>query len=88
MKGACKNCGATTHKDKDCLERPRAIGAWKTGKDLAHDDVLQEKMTLSYDAARDRWNGYDGTEHVKTIQLYSKAEEEKRKQVLQLRDEN
>ena len=23
-KGACKNCGAMTHKEKDCVERPRS----------------------------------------------------------------
>ena len=29
-KGACSNCGAMTHKAKDCVERPRKKGAkWK-----------------------------------------------------------
>ncbi len=26
-KGACKNCGAMTHTEKDCVERPRKVGA-------------------------------------------------------------
>ena len=26
-KGACSNCGAMTHKTKDCCERPRKKGA-------------------------------------------------------------
>jgi len=25
LKGACENCGATTHTAKDCVERPRKI---------------------------------------------------------------
>jgi pre-mRNA-processing factor SLU7 len=32
-KGACKNCGSMTHKEKDCVERPRSSkkAAWKSG---------------------------------------------------------
>ena len=33
-KGSCKNCGAMTHQEKDCVERPRSKekSAWKTGR--------------------------------------------------------
>lgn len=33
-KGSCKNCGALTHKEKDCVERPRSTkkSAWKIGR--------------------------------------------------------
>jgi pre-mRNA-processing factor SLU7 len=86
VKGACRNCGATTHAQKDCLERPRKVGAWKSGRDLAADDAVQDSLRLSYDASRDRWAGYDGTEHLKTVQLFNKAEEEKRKAALAARD--
>eukprot|EP00919_Chromeraceae_sp_WS-2016_P072590 GHVR01171612.1.p1 GENE.GHVR01171612.1~~GHVR01171612.1.p1 ORF type:complete len:137 (+),score=42.55 GHVR01171612.1:65-475(+) len=30
-KGACENCGAATHKTRDCVERPRVRGAKITG---------------------------------------------------------
>ena len=34
-KGACTNCGAMTHKAKECLERPRKVGAKYSGLDTA-----------------------------------------------------
>jgi hypothetical protein len=34
FKGACANCGAMSHKTKDCTERPRKLGAKYTGKDI------------------------------------------------------
>ncbi|KAG8903362.1 mRNA splicing protein, partial [Tulasnella sp. 417] len=63
-KGACENCGAMTHKKQDCLERPRKKGAKYTNKDIAADEVVQD-LQMGYDAKRDRWNGYDPTEHKK-----------------------
>ena len=38
-KGACTNCGAMTHKVKECVERPRKIGAKYTNKDIARDEM-------------------------------------------------
>jgi pre-mRNA-processing factor SLU7 len=40
-KGCCKNCGSATHTEKDCTERPRSSqkAAWKSGLDIASDEV-------------------------------------------------
>ena len=66
-KGACENCGALTHKRKDCLERPRKKGAKFTNKDIAADEIVRD-IELGYDAKRDRWNGYDPSEHKKVYE--------------------
>ncbi|MCJ1435705.1 mRNA splicing protein [Xylographa pallens] len=72
-KGACENCGAMTHKTKDCLSRPRAKGARWTGKDIQADEVVQD-VDLGWDAKRDRWNGYDATEYQAVIEEYEEME--------------
>lgn len=72
-KGACDNCGAMTHKAKDCLERPRKKGARFTGKDIQADEIIQE-VSNSYDAKRDRWNGYDASEYTKVYDEYAAIE--------------
>lgn len=77
-KGACENCGAMTHKKKDCLERPRKIGAKFTGDDIAPDEHLQPQLDFDFDGKRDRWNGYNPEEHKKVIEDYNKMEEAKR----------
>ncbi|KEY65849.1 hypothetical protein S7711_05855 [Stachybotrys chartarum IBT 7711] len=73
-KGACENCGAMTHKVKDCLSRPRAKGAKWTGKDIQADEVIQE-VKLGWDAKRDRWNGYDASEYRNVVEEYNQMEE-------------
>lgn len=73
-KGACENCGAMTHKAKDCLSRPRAKGAKWTGKDIQADEVIQD-VKLGWDAKRDRWNGYDTKEYRRVIEDFSQTEE-------------
>lgn len=81
-KGACTNCGAMSHALKDCLERPRKKGAKYTGKNIAADEVLHnEKSGLNgmegmgdYDAKRDRWDGYDPSQHKKVVEEYEALE--------------
>ena len=77
-KGACENCGAMTHKKKDCLERPRKLGAKYTGKDIKPDEHIQPNFSFSYDAKRDRWNGYDPDMHQAVIEDFQKIEEARR----------
>ncbi|KAF4635615.1 hypothetical protein G7Y89_g2479 [Cudoniella acicularis] len=76
-KGACENCGAMTHKTKECLSRPRAKGAKWTGKDIQADEVVQD-VSLGWDAKRDRWNGYDPKEYRTVIDEFAQLEELKK----------
>ncbi|KAK9448592.1 Pre-mRNA splicing Prp18-interacting factor-domain-containing protein [Limtongia smithiae] len=84
-KGACENCGAMSHKTKDCMERPRKLGAKWTGKDIQADELVQD-VPMTWDSKRDRWNGYDVSEHVKVIEEYQKLED-LRQQALDARQE-
>ncbi|TDL25893.1 pre-mRNA-splicing factor SLU7 [Rickenella mellea] len=77
-KGSCENCGAMTHKKVDCLERPRKKGAKYTGKDIQADEVIQD-VPSGYDAKRDRWNGYDPTEHKRIYEEYAAVEAARQK---------
>ncbi|KAL1851936.1 mRNA splicing protein [Paecilomyces lecythidis] len=77
-KGACENCGAMTHKTKECLSRPRKHGAKWTGKDIQADEIVQD-VELGWDAKRDRWNGYDPREYRSVIEEYEELETLKRK---------
>lgn len=72
-KGACENCGAMTHKTKECLSRPRKQGAKWTGKNIQADELLQ-KVDLGWDAKRDRWNGYDAGEYRQVVEEYEELE--------------
>ncbi|XP_078741862.1 pre-mRNA-splicing factor SLU7 [Lampetra fluviatilis] len=77
-KGACCNCGATTHKKKDCMERPRRVGARHTGADIAPDEFAQPTLAFDFDGKRDRWNGYDPSEHSRIVHEYAKIDSAKR----------
>ncbi|KAF5101655.1 hypothetical protein D0Z00_000729 [Geotrichum galactomycetum] len=89
-KGACTNCGAMTHNAKECLERPRKVGAKYSGLDLRADDNIQDIKT-TWDSKRDRWNGYDADEYKGVVrefeheqQIKEQAEEEERLRKIRL----
>lgn len=77
-KGACENCGAMTHKRRDCLERPRKVGAKFSGALIAYDEHILKNNTGGFDGKRDRWNGYDPSQHREIVEEYQKIEEAKR----------
>ncbi|KAF7278273.1 hypothetical protein GWI33_008629 [Rhynchophorus ferrugineus] len=77
-KGACENCGAVTHKKKDCMDRPRKVGAKFSGTNILPDEFIQKNLSLSFDGKRDRWSGYDPSEHKSVIEEFQKVEEAKR----------
>ncbi|XP_011140762.2 pre-mRNA-splicing factor Slu7 [Harpegnathos saltator] len=77
-KGACENCGAMTHKRKECMERPRKVGAKYTNSKIAPDEFTQPELSMDYDGKRDRWAGYDPSEHRAIVEEYQKVEEAKR----------
>jgi pre-mRNA-processing factor SLU7 len=76
-KGACENCGAMTHKTKDCLSRKRKVGAKYTGRDIQADEVITE-VNLGWDAKRDRWNGFDASEYQNVIEQYNELDDAKK----------
>lgn len=78
-KGACKNCGSMTHTEKECTDRPRKVGAWKTGRDIKHDEVLPVTEDTSYDAKRDRYNGDDSEAQKLVIAQFEIAEAERKR---------
>ena len=78
-KGACANCGAMTHKAKDCVERPRKKGAKFTGSGIKADEVVVE-MAYDYAGKRDHWAQYDPSDHTLMIQAHEKEMEVRIKQ--------
>lgn len=74
-KGACENCGAMTHKAKDCLQRKRKLGAKYTGKNIAADEVVED-VKLGWDAKRDRWNGYDAAQYEEVVEDFKRKDAE------------
>lgn len=83
-KGACKNCGALTHNEKDCVERPRSskTSAFKTNLDIAPDEVvlnLTEFGKVDYATKRDQWKGYNNEQYKEVIDRHNRIDEERKK---------
>lgn len=76
-----------THKAKDCLERPRKVGAKFTNKDIMPDEIIHDNQRHlnglegmgDYDAKRDRWDGYDPANHKAVVAEHEALEEARRK---------
>ncbi|KAJ3127094.1 mRNA splicing protein [Nowakowskiella sp. JEL0407] len=77
-KGACENCGAMTHKTRDCTERPRSKGAKWSQQDLKPDEVVVDVKVTGYDAKRDRYNGYDPEEYTEVFEKGELIEQERK----------
>lgn len=77
-KGACENCGAMGHKKKECMERPRKVGAKYNALNIAPDDVELPSLQLDFDGKRDRWNGFDPQEYTAVVEEHKKVEDYKR----------
>lgn len=48
------------------------------GAKIAADEFIQPELSMDYDGKRDRWRGYDPSEHKAIIEEYQKIEEAKR----------
>lgn len=58
-----------THKTKDCVERPRKVGAKWSKANIAADEKIQDLNLETFDAKKDRWNGYDTAEYARVMDL-------------------
>ena len=77
-KGACENCGAITHKTKECFERPRKRGAKYTKNNFRNDEFIKPlSFKNDYEGKRDRWNGYEPSKEVEKFKEYENIRKEK-----------
>lgn len=58
-----------------CVQRPRKVGAKFSGEDIAPDEPVQHDLNLDFDGKRDRWNGYDPSEHKRVVEEYQKLDQ-------------
>ena len=76
-KGACENCGAITHKTKECFERPRKRGAKYTKSNFRNDEYIKPlPFKNDYEGKRDRWNGYEPAKELEKFAEFEKIEKQ------------
>ncbi|KAA8496966.1 Pre-mRNA-splicing factor SLU7 [Porphyridium purpureum] len=86
-KGACENCGASTHKARDCLERPRLKKAKLLGVSLCADDQVQDTLGMDYEGKRDQWSAFDVARYDEVIEKHQKLEERRLRALEQQRQQ-
>lgn len=77
-RGACENCGSMTHKTRDCVDRPRKVGAKYSSTDIQPDEFVVPGPR-DFDGKRDRWAGFDPADYAKVVENFEKVEDERRK---------
>jgi len=81
-KGACENCGASTHKTKECVYRPRKKKAKYNPINIAPEEHIQlqdpNAQSYTFDGKRDRWNNYNIANHQLIIERHRKVEQFRR----------
>ena len=56
-------------------QRPRKVTAKFSGTNFAPDEHLQPELDHDFEGKRDRWNGYDLSDHKRVIEDHHKIEE-------------
>jgi pre-mRNA-processing factor SLU7 len=77
--GSCPNCGAMTHKQRDCIDRPRAKGARWTGQDLRDDEFVGQELNFTFDSKRDRWAGFNPSDYDAVIRRHEMVDAERKR---------
>lgn len=75
-----------THTRLQCIERPRKVGAKYTGKDIGRDEILMQ-VEQSWEAKRDKWNGYDASSYMDVIREHAMKEQIKKEMKAELNKE-
>ncbi|ERN18743.1 hypothetical protein AMTR_s00067p00022850 [Amborella trichopoda] len=76
-----QDCGAMTHENKSCTERPRNVGARWTNKHVAPDEKV-EALKLNYEAKRGCWNGFKPSTYAHVIERYEARRKYQKEQPL------